>query len=323
MFAPDILDRVIAGRQYLFTGILPYFDGLTLQTKEFEDLKDLQFSLFGGVPTHLYESSASGDWVVGSGIQVRPTGATKLKVDWEHVEDESSAELPGGFKVGDHHNDLLVLGVWQNVTDNIDVHGRYTFIEKKERDAFLRSSLTIPDADFYIQASYFRQLETLKDFAIEFNPYFTSLKEYFPYHQYDINFYKGIGCVMISGGTTVRDLVDEGDEGPYNHEFRRYYVTPSIRNFPLKESEASVTMDIWDSPDDDIRTFGAELKHSFDKRTKISCGTYYSLFKYDYYSDTERDDVRTAFVKVQYKLRKDLNCQVKYELEDADFDSYQ
>ena len=56
--------------------------------------------------------------------------------------------------------------------------------------------------------------------------------------------------------------------------------------------------------------------------TTASLRTFYSLSKFDLFSNSERDDVRTWFVRLRHKVSRALVLEGDYELEDNDFDEY-
>ena len=309
------LSKLRLGRQYVYEGEPIQFDGGRVELKPYWN--DIDLSFYGGVPTHLYESSMSGDWILGTGIEGRPLDKTRLRLDYVYAEDDSGIW-------GDHNNDLLIFSGWQKVHENLSLNGKYSFLDKKERDASLRANLDYPDKDISFQASYFRQLETLQDFVVEFSPFYPVLGEYYPYHQYDFSFRKGFGEKFgAEAGLTMRDLVDDTTETIFNHQYDRYFLTLSAYDVWLPDTEFSVTAEQWSSQDD-IRTLGFEAGKKFGKSFEVKAGSYYSLFKYDYYTGEERDDVRTAFVELELKpwKKKDVEFDIRYEAEDDDFDVY-
>lgn len=309
------LSKLRLGRQYVYEGEPIQFDGARVELEPYWE--DIDLSFYGGVPTHLYEGSISGDWILGSGIEGRPLDRTRLRLDYVYAEDDSEVW-------GDHNDDLWILSGWQRVLDNLSLNGKYSFLDKKERDASLRANLDYPDKDLSVQASYFRQLETLQDYVVEFSPFYPVLGEYFPYHQYDFSCRKGFGEKFgMEAGLAMRDLVDDTTETNFNHEYDRYFLTFSAYDVWFEDTEFSVTAEQWSS-NDDIGTLGFEAGKEFGKSLEVKAGSYYSLFKYDYYTGEERDDVRTAFVEVELKpaWKKDVEFEIRYEAEDDDFDVY-
>ena len=123
-------------------------------------------------------------------------------------------------------------------------------------------------------------------------------------------------------GADTRQLTDDDDEAMFNREFTRFFLTPIIKNIPYKGMDISVTGEIWDSEGRDTKSAGLDITHQCTDNLKVSVGTSYSLYKYDYYADTERDDVRDYYLKLNYKLTKDTKLSFSYAFEDDDFDYY-
>lgn len=308
------LSRVRFGRQEVYSGETLYFDGVKIDSKEIRDF--LSISLYGGVPVHLYESSSSGDYLWGSGIEVKPRDGTLLRLDSIYVEDDSEIW-------GDHNDELFILSGWQDITKNARIYGKYSFLEKKERDAQLGCFIDIPEHHLTIEGSYFRQLEELRDFSLEFSPYYPVAGSYLPFEQYDVNVNKRI-CQNfgVGAGATIRELIDTAQETTYNHAFQRYYLSGSIYDLPVKGLNFTVTLDDWGTSIDDIRTVGLNGEYVLKKGWKLKAGSYYSLYKYDYYTGEENDDVRTAYIETTKKLSKNMDWKLRYEAEDDDFNVY-
>ena len=69
------------------------------------------------------------------------------------------------------------------------------------------------------------------------------------------------------------------------------------------------------------RSWGADASYDFGK-TSASLGTYWSLYKFDLFSNSERDHVRTWFLRLRHKLQAAVTVDGDYEFEDDDFDQY-
>lgn len=310
------LRRVRVGRQYVFEGETMHFDGARLDSEMFKALMGFQVFVYGGVPVNLYESSPKKDWLAGVGTQLRPFRTTKITLDWAHLEDDTAF-------YGDKHTDLVTLSTWQQISEHLAAHGRISFLENKGKDYLLRTSLNWPEKGVFAQADYYRQLKILKEDAIEFDPYYWQLAEYHPFQQLNVVVVKGLSEKFTLGaGLLVRELLEDKNEGPQNHEFQRCYITPSIHDWPFEGTEISVTGEIWNSSGDEIRTLDAEASHECMKNLKAAIGRCFSLYKYDYYSGEEKDEVQTVFFKFEFGLLEVLDFSFKYEYETDDFERY-
>lgn len=313
------LKKARIGRQIMYDApVVIYFDGGLAETIEFKSLANFQVGVYGGIPTHLYESyenNTQEDVIGGAFIKVRPWKGGKIGVHWTHVEDE--------YLYGKEKNDFYAFEIWQALSQRLRVHAKYTRIEEEDRDVIASASFYDPGQDLMIQGSYYELLETEKNRAVEFDPFYVSAREYFPYRQYRLLASKGIGeHVSVEGGFDMRSLKDEGDRSNYNHEFFRYFAVLYLIDFPVDGLEISGTGEVWDSKDqiEQIESYGGEVSYEFIERAKASLGTYYSLYKYDYYLNKEKDRVQTYYAGLKYSPREGFGFKVNYEYENDDFD---
>ena len=117
----------------------------------------------------------------------------------------------------------------------------------------------------------------------------------------------------LGGGT--RQLLDEDDEGPFNREFSRVYLTVHGVDLPVKKLSVSLTGEAWLTEEDDVYSAGGEVTWRPDTRWKASTGYYYSLFKIDRITLEERERVQTTFVRLRGPLVGPLSFRGSYEAE--------
>jgi hypothetical protein len=66
--------------------------------------------------------------------------------------------------------------------------------------------------------------------------------------------------------------------------------------------------------DDSIVTGGGELAYRFLEKTTFSLGSYYSLYKYDYYSDlNEKTDVTTVFFAIKTRPTDGIRLNAEFQ----------
>jgi len=126
----------------------------------------------------------------------------------------------------------------------------------------------------------------------------------------------------LYGGLASRRVDDAGDIGRYNRDWDRYYLTAAMPELLPMNTTLSVTGEVWDSPGNDVETWGLDLTSPLGKETNLSLGSYYSLYKYYFDIDTEREDVRTYYAEVRDSLSDSTNLSVRYELEDEEIDTF-
>ncbi|GAB4137115.1 MAG: hypothetical protein Fur0037_02030 [Planctomycetota bacterium] len=306
------LSMVRLGRQTIQeTPEVAFFDGLRVETEEITDA-GLQFGTYVGASTHLYESSPAGDLTAGAYAQGRPWKGGRLRIDYLRLEDRA-------LFLG-HDDDIWGAGLWQRICDQLSFDAQYSRIENRDRDVRGRLVATEARWDLLLQASYYRLLTAQGNFAVEADPFFNSVHVLYPYTQWGILLSKGLSEKFdLQGGIDLRRVEDVADVGTYNRDYDRYWFSLSADEIGVRGLSANVTADFWNSGGQLVRTWGGSVERTFDRLT-ASLGTYWSLYKFDLYSDQERDHVRTWFGKLRYRTGSDVTVDLDYELEDDAFD---
>lgn len=313
--ASDALDELRLGRQMLYaTPEFLWFDGLLVETEELTD-DGLKLGAYGGLPVHVFESSAEGDGLFGAYATTRPWTRARLRLDYQRLSDETATR--------DVDNDLYSVELYQGVGEDLDLYGSYSRLDSDERDYRLRATYLDLEHDLTVQVAYYELLQTQADLALEINPFYSSLLEYFPYREGQLLVTKGLSEeVTLQGGASLRRLSDQDDEGEFNREFERYYLTVSMRELLAEDLDLDVTGEVWDDDQDSVTSWGASLTKAFDERWEASLGTYYSLYKFDLFDVRERNDVQTYALEVEYDHTKNLSFAARYEYEDDEIDDY-
>jgi len=305
---------VRVGRQLIHeTPELAWFDGLRAETQPWGEA-ELQVGVYGGAGTHLYESSASGDWTIGFYGQGRPWRGGRVRLDWMHLEDRAL--------LGSHDNDLLGAGVWQTI-GQLQLEGQYTRLEDRDRDVRARAAFTEPEAELLAQVTFYQLLSPQNDLVLEIDPFFNALHELSPYWQTGALLGKGLfEHTELQVGADLRRVDDRSDVGTFNRDYDRWFATLHVRDLPVKGLSIAVTGDVWHSDGQQVSTWGADLGYAIGEATRVSAGSYYSLYKFDLFANSERDHVRTYFGKLQHRASKAWSLDGSYEFEQTDFDDY-
>jgi hypothetical protein len=308
------LDLLRLGRQSLYdTPITVYFDGARAETHTV-GAAALQFGAYGGAATHYYESSPQGDLLGGVYAKARPWTGGRVRLDYLHAEDQT--------QLGDHKDDLLGLGVWQQVSAKLSAEAQYTRLQDHNRDVRSRIFFADPGADLTLQVSYYQLLTTQGDLVLELDPLFSALHELFPYYQFSVLAGKGIAeTLQVQAGTDMRRVDDRGDIGTYNRDYWRYYFTATLIKLGVRGLSAGATADFWNSDSQLVRTWGADLTEKVDNVT-ASIGSNYALYSFDLFSNFERDHVRTYYARLRKKLNAAVSLDAGYELQDSDLDRF-
>ncbi|MBI1849557.1 MAG: hypothetical protein HYR85_04380 [Planctomycetes bacterium] len=309
------IERIRGGRQE--SSVLPevpLFDGATVESETFTSW-NLRLRAFGGVPTHLYESSPTGDGIAAAGIEVEPPTGTWASFHMGRVRDE--------LVLSTDTQTFAVLEASQRITTDLRVSGRATSLTAGLRDLDVHASYANSDDGWRGQVSYFALVRTQRELVTEFDPFFAVLKEEDAYSEWRMLLSKDLGeRLTIEGGVWFRELRQQEDEGAFNHDFRRVYLTPTLHDWPLDDTDLSVTAELWEGENQAVRTYGLEASHVFSKDLRASLGSEYALFKFSPFFGEERQDVRTAFARAYYDVTESLRADVGVEFETDQQDSY-
>jgi len=309
------VERVRLGRQeHALLPEVPLFDGIDAASSPLSPWK-VRLRAFGGVPSHLYESSPSGDSLYGAGIEAEPCEGTWAALTYAHIEDDPL--------LTDERDDFLVFDARQRVLRPLTVSGRLTALEGELRDLLLRAFAADAESGWSGQVSYFALLRTERRRVTEIDPFYEVLLEERPYHDARVLVTKDLGGQFsLTGEIAIRELENEGDEGTFNREFRRYSIGPDVHDWPLDGLSLSLTAEAWESDEKRVRTLGAAAAQEIGEDLRIEVGTEYSLFKFDPALGDEREDVRSVYVRGGYDVDESLTADVRLEIDDDDRDTY-
>jgi len=310
------LETLRVGRQLVVdTPEVLWFDGLRAESAE-HGARRARAGVYGGVPVHQFESSPEGDFLAGAFAQARPWKGGRVRVDYTRFEDEN--------RLGPHDNDLVGVEAWQSVSEKVGLQGEFELLDGEERDYRLRASYADPEQDLTLQASWYELLKTERDLAIDIDPYFASLTEYFPFHQAQLAAAKGFGeSYVVQAGVDARQVDDANDVSEFNRDFERYFLSFGLLDLLPAGIELTLTADAWDGDQSETETWGVDLSTDVSERSEVAVGSYYSLYKFDYYFGQERDHVRTYYLKLRLKRTERTTFDLRYEYEDDDFEDYQ
>ncbi len=314
--APSALGvrRIQIGRQNVVARFSYLVDGARIEFETLRYLGDMRIAVFGGVPEYLYESNRSGDWLVGADIRFRLFSRTDVSLRYTHIEDGDSF-VDGGALQDDYGS----VTIRQGFSDNVFLSATWNTLDGDTRDATLRLDWNVPDADLSIRASYRFQNDIEKEYTTVFDSYVGVLGRSFAYGQFNLEISKLLGeHFAVDGGFTVRQLIDDDKDSPFNREFFRGWLTFSSIKWPTDCLSLSITGEYWDGDDDKTASAGFEADWRPCDPLRFTAGTYYSLYKYDLFTVDERQDATTLYLKIRWKLPADLRFDGRYEYETGD-----
>jgi hypothetical protein len=271
---------------------------------------------FAGLPVNPYEASPSGDVMGGATAEWRPdpNGRGRYRVEYLHIRDDNQFGL--------HKDDLIGFSLDEGYGP-FSIHARYTLLEGESRDLVGRVTAAMPDAEFQVQFQGTYVFNQILALSYALDPYASFMMELQPYVDLAVLASKGFGNMFaIDASFQARELVQDGVENTYNHEFKRVGVAPSFRNWPADGVFLRVAWDYWNSTGDDFWTLGGDLSVPLHRDITLSAGTSYSLYSIDAFTGEEHERVRLYTVSLRWQTDKASCIEARFTYEVNDIDTF-
>jgi hypothetical protein len=306
--------QIRIGRQDSIRDEPVFFDGITADVNVSQKVA---LSLYGGAAVHYYDINARWgvDRLGGLGLDYFPRTGTYLNLDYLYVDDTQNL-----YDTLDQHDNLVSLKLGQHFTPYLKMTAKIRYLNNNQRDMKLRVIGTVPEGNIEMQAAYFRQSRTQNELSNEFSPYYDIIGQSNPFHSYDIRIRKLFGIhYAIDIGYFQRALLDSHEESAFNRAYRRSYAVLDMSGLVFDGLSFSVTGEQWAAGSQRFNSVGFDAGYAFSRgrrSPKVNAGSYYSIYKYDYYSSLgERTKVRTNYVKFEYPFAQYYLLNGGYELE--------
>jgi hypothetical protein len=303
------------GRQPLYeTPLTVVFDGVRAELAP-RGGRRAGAGLFAGIGEHLYESSSDGDPVFGLHGALAPWSGAELRADWMRLEDERLGVA--------HENDLFGLVLAQDVVAaerSTRLEARFSALERAGRDLRLSASHVDALGRWSLSASAYRLLQPQRSLAAPLDPFSDTLFDLFPYTQLGLSALRAFEHVELLAGADLRRVNEAGDEGEFNRDFERYYLTGTLPDaLPVT---LALTGEVWRAADDDFETWGALLSRELAGGFELALGSHYALYEYDLVAGEERDHVRSTAVDLRWKASASQRWSLRYEFENSDLPDF-
>jgi hypothetical protein len=265
-------------------------------------------SAFGGLPVNLYESSPSGDAMYGASAEWVPDPGrrARYRMEYLHIRDDNVFGL--------HKDDLIAWGI-DDAVGPIQVHARYAMLEGESRDLVGRLTAAVPDAEFLFQFQGTYVFHRIEALSYALDPYASFLMELQPYLDLSVRASKSFGAVVsLDAAFTSRQLVRNGVETTYNHEFKRVEISPMAR---LDAFTVRASADYWNSPGNNFWTLSGDVSWSLHRDIVLSAGSSYALYSIDSFTGEERERVRTYSIGLKWSVSRGSSIDARFTLEDG------
>ncbi|MDJ0976021.1 MAG: hypothetical protein QNJ98_16300 [Planctomycetota bacterium] len=309
------LEELRIGRQYVETGEYLSMDGVRATFRP-GGPRGVGVSVYGGIPTHLYESSPDGDVMAGVGVEVPLGRGGTARLDYLYLEDDNRF-------YGSETVNLISLEARGQMTQSLYGRAQYQHLNGDPRYLTGEVNWNHLRRDVFVRATWRALLETQNELAYDIDPYFAIAQELEPYWDGSLSVAKGFGnCVYVEVGVAGRQLFDDDDEGRYNREFERYFAAVSVEDFGMRHMALTVTGEIWEGGEDDIYTMSFDLEYKPSPCWRGRLGTDFSLYRYDFYADDERIENYGYYLRITHRPNKRWRYDGQIRIDDDDFDTY-
>lgn len=247
----------------------------------------------------------------GASLESMPWEQGRIRLDWMYVDQEQpSPEL---------EDQLFGVTWWQGIGENNQLYTKATMLEDRGRDFILRDTAFIADWGLQITASYFELMTTQRYNVVEFDLFAEAAFEYKPYRQVQLHLDQEISDIVnLNGGVDLRRLKHSSDEGRFNREYDRYFLSGSVGELFDETTTFNVTWDRFDSGGEDIDEVSADVRCRFAPDWVAQVGSSYSLFKFDWTTSDEKEHVRTYDASLTWRPNPGLRFRLVYLLENDD-----
>jgi hypothetical protein len=309
------LTQVRIGRQEGLRDEPAFFDGLATDIRM---SRLVNLTLYGGAAVRFYDTDThwGDDTLAGAGLDVTPAPYTKLSVDYLTIKEKSALS-----PAIDQQDKMVSLRLWQSIASFLKASVKYRYLNSDPRDLNIRVVATIAPADMDLNFNYFRQFNKENELANELSHYYDVLGQSSPYQSYDVKLRKLLGAhYAIDLGYFKRELLEESQTSSFDRDFSRTFILFEVMDLPGDGISFTLTGERWYTKGRDYNSSGLDMGYRFKnmKNASVNVGTYYSLYKYDYYNELGlRQNVHTYYVNGKMPLGKGVSINSSYEYEDS------
>jgi hypothetical protein len=305
--------QVRIGRQPGLRDEPVFFDGLAT---DFRMGRLMNLTLYGGAAVQFFatDSHWGDDTLAGAGLDFTPAQYTKFSLDYVTLKSAVTTTI-------DQQDNMVSLKLWQSFGSFLKASIKYRYLNSDPRDVSVRLLTAIPSADLELNLNYFKQFNQETVQANEISLYYDVLGKSSPYQSYDVKLRKLLGAhFAVDLGYFKRTLLEETQISSFDQDFSRTFMLFEIMDLPADGVSMTLTGEQWSTKGRDYHSGGLDLGYRFKslKNASVSLGTYYSLFKYDYYNELGlRQNVHTYYVNGKVPLGKGVSINSSYEYEDS------
>jgi hypothetical protein len=308
---PDVQFRL--GRQEINSEDALYFDGGRV---EYQSGGPVSGFVYAGLPVRFYESTRSGDLLMGGGLNWRIERNFRVSFEQIFLRDQS----PPGDPSITVRNDLSILTANWVRDEHMSMRGSSSWLDGHSRRINVAVYLNYPERGWWTQFRLQRQNDYGEVVATDLSPIAVTLGDVAPYWRGGGEFHRMFTSDLDFGlGFQGRWLADQADLGEFNREYSRWFATLTGQNMVFSDVEAGLRADLWHSTDAEILAGGAYAAYEPERGERYEIGTDFSEYRYDVFTGREYLDDRQIYGRVRYPMTKDSSLRFRIARDRSQF----
>lgn len=317
---PDIINkksRITLGRQFLDEGVYLQFDGARLDLGLDHLAPNLVVSVYGGAGVDWGEQNGTEHWLVGVlGKGSIPQWKTRWRLQYLFVnqffEGINDPPVDPGVDYAVYpaqtlEDHLVGVSVWQPFGESTRFFGRFTLLNGDANELHLRLRWTNRDGRWTALAEWYQLFQRLFNVTNDLTPYVPLLGSLEPFFRATVRAtWRPRPDLVLEAGGAWRVLEDERDEGEFNREWFNYYATFTWLEVWKDKVDLTVSASGYDNSGSTQQVITGNLDVRLQEKLLLSLGLDYALYKYDWFSNSERENVWTYRGELQWDPSKSL-----------------
>ena len=296
--------RFILGRQFIEEGVYLQFDGGRFDLGLSGVAPDLVLSIYGGAGVEWGNPDGEDHWLVG----VLAKGSIpKWKTRWrlqylyvnqhfDGINDPSVGPIvdPVEFPAQTLEDHLFGVSIWQPFGKTARFFGRFTLLNGYANELQLRFRWHTKDGKWTVLAQWYQLFQRLFNVTNDLTPFVPMLGSFDPFFRASAKAtWRPRDDMWVELGFAWRVLENSEDENTFNHEWFNYYVTYTWIDIYKDHLDLTLSASGYDTEGNTQHVLTANLDIRLQEKLLLSLGLDYALYKYIWFSNSEREDVWT------------------------------
>jgi len=304
---PEIINkesRAVVGRQFIEEGVYLQFDGGRLDLGLNNVSPGLVVSVYGGAGVEWGESGGDSHWLVGALAKGSiPKWKTRWRLQYLHVNQyfagiNDPSVGPGVDPVvypeETLEDDLFGVTIWQPFGKRTRFFGRFTVLNGYANELNLRLRWQNKNGTWTVLGEWYQLFQRLFNVTNDLTPYVPMLGSFEPFFRATARAtWRPRPDIVVELGAAWRVLENSEDEGVFNHEWFNYYVTFTWIELVKEKLDLTLSASGYETDGNSQTVVTSNIDIRLKEKWLLSLGLDYALYKYIWFSNSERENVWT------------------------------